>query len=176
MFPVSCLLTWYSTSAPSDVIRASHANMPEMGFHYSPFPFPNHLEISPISFSGTTHLSIDCSKNMAIFLNLLLSLTFPLQPVLLILAPTYLTKPSSILLPHGWHHSCIFVVSPLCLVFQTSIWPFLPHLQPCPHPRSEAVTPLQEKVQMKAFKNNLTCFCLHSLVLCSSTHPNTYPS
>lgn len=173
MFPVFYPLTWYSTSAPNNVTHASHTDTPEMEFRDPPFPCSSHLEISLSSFSGTTHLSVDCAKSTAIFLNLLLSLASPLQPVLSGLAPTYLTKPST--LPHA-HCSCTFVVSPLCLVFQTSIWPFLPHLQPTPHPRSDAVTPLREKVQTKAFKNNVTCFCLHSLVLCFSTHPYTSPS
>lgn len=108
---------------------------------------------------------------MAVFPNLVLSLTTPLQPVLSVLAPTYLTKPSALPHPHSHYHSCTFMVSLLYLVGQTSIWPFLPHLQPSPDPRSDVVTPLLEKVQMKAFKNNLTCFCLYSLVSCFSFHP-----
>lgn len=108
---------------------------------------------------------------MAVFPNLVLSFTTPLQPVLSVLAPTYLTKPSALPHPHSHYHSCTFMVSLLYLVGQTSIWPFLPHLQPSPDPRSDVVMPLLEKVQMKAFENNLTCFSLHSLASCFSFHP-----
>lgn len=138
------------------------------GISLSPFPCSSHLEIYPISFGGTPHLSLDWAENSV----WIYSSRSP--PLFNQFCQDWLLHVSQSL-PLFPHPHAITTVVPfiffLYLISQTSSWPFLPHLHPSPQPRSDVVTPLSEKVQMKPFKNYLTSSVDTSLPPASPSTP-----